>query len=322
MSNLKNDGFGSFTERTSPRGVEWMRRHPLWFAVGALLTVLAIVTLTILQGRNEVSTGTITAWGNANPVAPDSTQYESPIRAAGIGRVGELPDVSDATPGDAPIIIPTFIPASSTPTQNDTFNLEEFLRRFNASAPPSTAPTNGTKDAIDLIREAYSYVPSGLVGVKTVQGMRTETQEAIYTYGNEIGALIQVFEEKYPDTVAILDNQAKDRANPSKVAALEDFAAAMAGVGRDFLAMKTVPSVVGASHEALARSYITIGTNLALVAKTRSDADFLYAIEVYNKSVEAFTKEFVAMAALFGAYEVHFGSSDAGRVFTFTAVGY
>ena len=82
--------------------------------------------------------------------------------------------------------------------------------------------------------------------------------------------------------------------------------------------MDTVPSEALSAHQALAKSYQDLGANLALIPQAPRDSDFVQAIQTYDTSADVYTRNFVALASLFGAYGVTFAQGDPGSVFTFT----
>ncbi len=318
-SNFKNDGFKNFTPDRPPHGVEWMRAHPYAFAVYGIVVALVVGALVVVR-QDTTPEGEITTWSGTNTGALDTAYYEPPQTTIYASTSTQQPSmIEDLSRNDQSFVIPAPIPGPKEP-EDSLFDIGEFLLRFNPGATPR-APSSNTQSAAELIKEAYSYIPSSLISVKTTQDSRTEAQQSLFKYGNAIGDHIQTFEDQYPNAVAILKDQYEDRGNPVKVSALERYAKSMADVGNNFLTADAVPTEVTSVHNALAKSYITIGINLALVAKTISDADFLYAIEVYNKSVEAYTKNFITMATLFSVFEIRFGSVDSGRVFSFTPAG-
>ncbi len=113
----------------------------------------------------------------------------------------------------------------------------------------------------------------------------------------------------------------EDRTNPEKAAAVVAIGHGLEEMGNSVAAMETVPSAVASAHEALAKSYIEIGKNLALIPRAERDSDFIKAIQTYNASADTFTKNYIQLVSLFGAHGVTFTSSDAGRVFMFNATG-
>ncbi len=311
--NFKNEGFGNFKPHQPPHGVEWMREHPYAFLTYGIIIALLIGVVFFIR-RDTAPQTHITAWSGV-PATPDAGDYNPPAPPPPPPATTTPTILEDLSRNDKPFDIPYAAPEAPL-APSTGFDLNEFIQRLRPNTSSAGTSTDSTS-AIDLIKEAYSYIPSGLINTVSAPTMTT-LQKEIFNYGNEIGARILSFEDRYPNAIAILKDQATDRGNAQKAAALTLYAEGMSGVGYQMLALNDVPKEVAPSNQSLAKSYIKIGENLALVAKSISEADFLHAIEVYNKSVEAHTNEFVAMATLFGAYDVHFGNADSGRVFTFT----
>jgi len=169
---------------------------------------------------------------------------------------------------------------------------------------------------------AYAYIPRGLISTTTPSTARTALQQQLYDYGNDIGSSIESFEQQHSNTVQILKEQVEDRSDPDKAAAVVNIGHAFQNLGTNLAKMDNVPSAMVAAHAALAQSYIEIGKNLALVPQAERDSDFIQAIQTYNTSADAFTRNYIQIVSLFGAHGVTFTSSDAGRVFTFSPSGF
>ena len=208
-------------------------------------------------------------------------------------------------------IPPAIVGNPDEAAQTDSFDLNSFIAMLGHGSTSKTT----TQDT--AAPDAYSVIPTGLMST-TTQGSRSATQQSLYDFGNEIGSFIQAFEDEHPTMSFILKNHAEDRSDPQKAAAVERLAQSLKEVGQNLMSIETVPSGMTSTHTALAKSYIAVGTNLALVAKAKDDAEFLHAIETYNASADIFVKNYIATASLFGAYGVTFSPTDAGSVFTFT----
>ena len=187
------------------------------------------------------------------------------------------------------------------------------------------AQENGTTTVAQdssVTNSAYAFIPTGLVSIETPK-KRTALQNSLYQYGNDVGSYIQSFEQENPNESQVLWDQAQDRTDAGKAAALTQLAQSLSSLGTTLAQMdgpdqSEVPSQLVSAHDALAKSYQDLGTKLALVPKTQSDADFVAAVNAYDVSAQAFTKNYVNMANLFVAYGVTFASGDPGSVFTFT----
>lgn len=291
--------------------MELMRAHPY---ISALLatTILLISGFFIVQRQGAATPSSNTgAWDGANLGVLSPTSY-GPAENAGISRED---NIMQQVQSSAPYtyIPPSALDDSGEATGANSFDLDSFIKMIGQGSGPTTGQNNGSS-----ARDVYSFIPSGLMSTTTPLSTRSDTQEALYNYGNEVGSTIQSFEEQHPTSVFTLKDHAEDRNNPQKAAAVEAVARALEDVGQSLLSMEGAPGGVAAAHDALGQSYISIGTNLALVAKSKDDTEFLKAIEVYNASADTFIKNYVSLAQLLGAYNVVFSPVDSGSVFTFT----
>ena len=81
--------------------------------------------------------------------------------------------------------------------------------------------------------------------------------------------------------------------------------------------LTTVPEEAKAAHSALATSYRIVGTNLTKIAATKTDEEFLTAVNTYNTGVEGLSKRFFVLVGIFAANNVTFSSSEPGSIFMF-----
>ena len=294
--------------------MQWLRTHPYSSALGAAaLLVLIGAYVVVSRAIQPIGTGP-TAWGGEAVPLLNPTSY-GPIQNS---RQGDdvMRQVQDGPPYT--YIAPSFSTSASS-DEGSSYDFDAFIAKLTKeSAPKGQADTNGD----DAFLSAYAFIPRGLISTTTVRSTRTPLQQDLYNYGNDIGSTIESFEQQHSNTVQILKVQVEDRASLEKAAAVVKIGRDLEELGKMLSAMEPVPSAMASSHNALAQSYIEIGTNLALVPGAERDSDFIGAIQTYNASADTFVKNYVQLVSLFGAHGVTFAAIDAGRVFMFSANGF
>lgn len=296
--------------------MEWVRAHPYRSALLAAGMLLLLGIIIVERQIARPAKGPATAWGGGATPLLNPTSYQP--RNTEEGR-SLMQSVTDGPPYT---YLPPAAPATSAPAQNqDSYDFEAFvamLTKSSATKPSSSASAESGSSSLS----AYAFIPRGLISTTSPNTGRTETQQVLYEYGNEIGSSIESFEQEHTNTPQLLKAQVEDRTNPEKAAAVVNLGRSFEGMGHNLLAMDRVPPGMAAAHKALAESYIEIGKKLALIPKTTRDEDFIEAIQTYNASADTFTKRYIQMVSLFGAYGVTFSSSDPGRVFAFSPSGF
>lgn len=297
--------------------MEWLRAHPYLDAfIGA--GILILLGAFIVAGRSSVPGETAPlAWGRIgghllSPFSNVSGQGED-------ARSGNLYTQVQSGP---PF---TYTPASQTQipvnaSGDADFDFDAFIAMLSSSGS-GPLPAGGQTN-VDTSLDIYSFIPGGLISTSTPEKMRTPVQEELYQHGNLIGAEIQSFEDGHRNMPQVLKDQFEDPQDPGKIAALEELGNALAEVGYEIGAIENVPEGVRAANTALAKSYREMGAKLVLVPKARTDEERIAAMLAYNATVEAYTKDYVALATLFSAYGVTFASDEAGSVFTFSSGGF
>lgn len=290
----------------------WLHAHPYLAALLGTLIVLIIGVLIVVK-RSDVQPQTtgLRAWGGvgSNLFDPTNTNARPGSRA-------QPDNLYSQVQGGPPFY---YAPASQQlpliQTENDDFDFEAFLTMLAGSGKaPDDIPSGSSLDA-------YSFIPRGLISTTSLGKRRTETQQAIYDYGNEVGSYIQSFEERYRAAPQILKDQFEDREDPEKIAALLSLAGALEDVGFQLEALEA-PSEIRSAHQKVAASYKALGEKLSAVPKAKSDETVLTAILAYNAAAEAYVKNYVSLATLISAHGVTFSPEDAGSIFTFSAVSF
>ncbi len=298
--------------------MEWLRRHPYTFTI-AIVGVVLIGGALFVESRSPValSSQSMDTWGGGSfPAYQAPTTQQTPQQVAQdviesqVPATLSLPPLSTSSPAAAP-----------QSAQKNGFDYLAFLSQLSGAQPIPTS-VNGTTSANAAITEAYEFIPTGLVATTApAKKPMTPDQQALYDYGNEVGGEIQSFEELHTNEAQVLKDQAEDRSDPTKAAALVSLAQAFVSVGTYLQQMQDVPADVSSQHKALAQSYIDIGTKLQLVAQAKSDSDFIQAIETYDTTANMFVQNYGALAQFFSARGVVFAPQDPGSVFSFSGSG-
>jgi len=289
--------------------MQWAKNHP-YAAVCAFAGMLLIIGAFIVERRTPASPGSLSVWGGAGTPLLNPTSY-TPNAV--------LSDMRPQYSGTN--IQPVYIPASATRTDNtgevaESFNYNEFIA---ALAQPATAKTNtnGTAD----ITGAYSFIPRGLIATSAPIKIRSDTQQKLFNYGNDIGSYIQTYEDSNRNAPLTLRDHAEDRQNPQKARSVKAIAEALRTVGTNMQSMEELPELARGAHALLAQNYVNVSEKLAVVADADSDPAFIDAINAYNAAADEFIKSYVSLATVFSLAGVTFSSQDPGNVFTFTAGG-
>ena len=151
-------------------------------------------------------------------------------------------------------------------------------------------------------------------GTTVTQTQMTPTQEALHTYGNELGATLTTFNTVQGDQVGLLENFVEDRAQTASLKQLTD---AYTQLSSDIDAIDA-PAMVASTHQKLVTSYRQVGELLWDTAGAQDDEEFVQRILAYNKASEEVAKGHVALVTLFKAYGVEFKDGEPGSIFVFT----
>ena len=287
-----------------------MRKH-LYVSTLLVVFVLVVAGAFVVQSRSPVepSQNTIT-WGGGAPVAP-YTEQPTPqqILQQVIGNQNPttltLPPLSTSTP-------------EAQQSASGSYDYQSLIDQLSLNTQVRNAATT-TDSGASIISRAYQFIPTGLVATTApAKKPMSELQKSLYDYGNGVGGEIQSFETLHTNQAEILKDQAQDRTDPAKAAALTSLGQAIAAVGTSMKGMQDVPNQVSSQHTALAQSYFDIGAKLQLVAQAQTDGAFIQAIENYDTAAETFIHNYASLAQFLTAQGVVFAPQDPGSVFSFT----
>lgn len=293
--------------------MHWLLNHPYTMLVVSTC-VLLFIGFVVVQGRTPVSPNAprTSSWGNVGGIGPFN------FEPAETSNQTEHPDLFRTVQNLPPFLyVP---PAQNIDTHNtsrDTFDFEAFLAELSRPKKSSSTSTNPGLST----EEIYSYIPSSIVVTIEPSSTRTESQEALFRYGNEAGQIIQLFEDRNRSMARVLKDQFEDPTNPEKNAALTGLGNALIAVGESLEQIESIPSQATSVHARLAQSYKAAGEKLALVPNATTDEEKIAAMLAYNAAAEDYVRSYIAMVRLFSLSNVTFSSSDPGSVFMFSATG-
>ncbi|MDP3646038.1 MAG: hypothetical protein Q8R25_03045 [bacterium] len=294
----------------------WFSAHPLTMTMigaGTLFVVGAIIVMN--HSAATVPPPSATAWSGDVRALLNPTAFRQDTDTMGLTHDDIMRQVQENPPYTYTLSkLGTEKNPPQATTPGESFDYKVFIDSITQQESKIGAPkpVTGTTDI------TYAFPPDSLFSTTSAATERTETQQALYNYGNEVGSYIQSYEQQHPDQTQVLKNQIEDRNNAEKVQAVIRMAHDLQNVGRHLLEMDNVPAQVTTKHQTLAKSYEKIGTHLALVPTAQNNDDLLKAVTTYNVSADDFVKNFVALVSAFSTYGVTFGPDEEGGVFTFT----
>jgi len=283
----------------------WITAH--LYLTGSIVAVLVLTGVFVVKNQSADTQGPRTlTWGAGGYLFDPSAGIQNTPESAS-------ENIYSAIQEGPPFYYDPGVSASSLRDSAPEFDFDAFIAMLSKPSGASQA-----KEGSDSLPSAYSFIPSGLVSTSTAQRALTPTQQAIRTYGNTAGAIIQSFEPLLRSSPQILKDQFEDRGSSQKNAALTDLAESLAHVGHEMEAMENVPPEMASAHMRVAKSYQEMGEKLANIANTSSEQAAVDAILTYNASVETYIKNYASLATLFSLHEVPFTSAEPGSVFVFT----
>ncbi len=295
--------------------MEWVRAHPYIAALCTAATLTLVGGFIVVSRASQPAGTRPSTWGGEAIPLLNPTASEKTGGASRDDRTSPLP-IQSGPPYT--YIAPNFS-TSLSPEEETSYDFAAFVDKLAKESASKGQPETQSDSGL---LSAYAYIPRGLISTTTSRSTRTALQQELYDYGNDIGSTIESYEQQHSNTVQILKGQVEDRGNPEKAAAVARIGRDLQEMGKNLAAMETVPSAISSAHDALAKSYVEIGKNLALIPGAERDSDFIAAIQAYNTSADTFTKNYIQLVSLLGAHGVTFTASDPGKVFTFSPTGF
>lgn len=285
-------------------------RHPLVITL-VFAIVLVLIGIYFVDRQRAVAPS-----GGSGSFGAINGGYVSPTSATPDNGDTNLPNSQTSTnTGPDTLVIPAATPtpaktSSKTPADG-TFDYNALLASLKHDRATPSAQANST---YEQLVDAFSFTPT----INTPEPkVKTAEQQAIFAYGNTVGARLQGFAAVNPDMAQTLQDQIKNRADESLGNAVRDLGGRYKALGESILAIQEVPDAVRSAHQSLGQSYVNLGEALAKVPDATDDKAFIAAITAYNNKADAYTGAFIGMVTLFSALDVTFESSDAGSVFSF-----
>jgi hypothetical protein len=298
--------------------MEWFRSHPYVAALAAIAIIIVGGAIFVESRSPAALQNSSITWSGGAPITPYQNTYTYGQPATPQQIAQEVVQGGQAVNATIPQLASSSQPGFTPPS--GSYNYLQLLEALSAQG--SVKASANTTSANSVIQEAYQFIPQGLVATMAPPAKAmTADQQALYDYGNVVGGEIQSFEELNSDQSEIIKDQAEDRTNPAKAAAVVSLGKSLASVGTFMQGMQDVPPSVQSLHSALAQSYLDIGANLQLVTTAQSDSDAVQAMENYDTSANTFVKNYASLAEYFSAQGVVFAQQDPGSVFSFENAG-
>lgn len=287
-------------------------RHPYSFLFAGAGIVLLVLIMSVnathapemLPPTATVSSGSLLV----NPIvisAPISSVSSESVQTS-----GAMPDLSFLYSQ------PINTSPSTSPGSNIATNVP------NSQTTSVQTNTGISAQNQQLLDQVYSLIPSGVKIINTSGTTRTPTQQALYEYGNAAGQAVLTFENAHADMVDNLKQWLAARGTASGRVGVERIAADLITAGDTIVALQQVPESVKSANEALGASYQNVGIQLhATVAADSDDKTLGEAMQTYNKTVESFTKNYIAISSILSLNAVNFSPTDPGSVFMFSGGG-
>jgi hypothetical protein len=289
--------------------MNWVSSHP--YASSILLAVVLVIF-----GASVVVPRTATAplqyqpstWSGAGGITA------SPVQPSSQGS-SELP-----RPGNPTSVVPyryispfgTGNGAQADPSDDTGIDLSEF-EKILTKGPNEKDPDISTTNAAD----SYEFIPTGMISLPDTSRRDTPAQTELRSFGNDIGGIIQSFEQSNPDQPAILKNFMEDRNDAGKIAGMKNLGAQLKNIGTLMQQQDPIPKQMKPATLDLANHYVEIGTLLAAIPDAKGDDSLYNAIIAYNEAAERFVGSLVSFALLFQANGVVFSQEETGSVFMF-----
>ena len=214
-------------------------------------------------------------------------------------------------------INPTPTSTEQYSTNTDAINQEE-----SGESPPRATITfdRETSDDVSALDSAVGGVSSELLTSDSFAQIERSTaphskiQEELYTYGNDLGVILGAFASSHEDLTQILGNHAMKREDPSAKKAVIRIADDYVELSRR-VALIEAPSGTKSLNTSIAASYKALSEKIRAIGSSSSDEVFLAAIYAHNESAGVLVQNLISLSTLFTLQDVHFSSSDAGRIF-------
>lgn len=290
--------------------------HPNVLVLLGALAIIGIGLLIVDSRSLTIPGDSSSSWVGLGSII-DGTPADP--RTHAVRRIDLEPSILDQVTNSAPFV---YIPPSGGPVQSvgtnaaDAPDVEEILSlaspESRASWVPASAPAEPPSWA-----QAYSFIPTGMVSTTTRSTERTESQQRLYDYGNNIGSYIQDFEATHHNASQIATDQLADRGNVAKADALRRLGSDYTTLGKRLLDIEDVPTEAAALHRALALAYQGVGATTAKIADAVRDQELLDAVTAHNKAVDTLMPAYTALVTFFSLRSISFSPDDPGSAFSF-----
>jgi hypothetical protein len=193
-------------------------------------------------------------------------------------------------------------------------SIEEFLASITPSASTQALFTDSDQES------AYYYIPKTLSTgpVRTTFEM-TDAERALYNYGNDAGAPIELYGTLWGNTQAFVHRGfVEDRDDPKKREDLLKLAGGLSDVSMSLKDLDFMPGEVTKYHADIVDAYAAVAEKTRALAQTQTDEELLTAIEDYNAAADEFLRAYLSLSNVFLLNNITYPETEPGRVFVYS----
>ena len=291
--------------------MNWVSSHPYLSSIVFGLVVVIFGASVVMQRtaatplQYQPSTWSGAGGITASPVASPQSAPQSGTLASNNTSVVPYRYVSPFGTNDGRV----------APSAQDDAGLSELEGILTKNTTKDTSLTTAN------VSDAYQFIPTGMISLPDTSNHDTPPQAELRQFGNDVGSVIQSFEQSNPDQVAVLKNFMEDQNNPDKINGMKRLGGQFKDIGSQISQIDPVPKQMKASLADLTSHYDEIGKLLAAIPDAKGNDALYDAIVTYDHAAERFVTSLVNFALVFPASGVVFSQDEAGSVFMFQQGG-
>ena len=309
--------------------MSWFHEHltlVYGITVGLIVVAGAVLVSNKFSTNSESTQYTWGSYGGGNRFVPTENLNQSltkPLPLKEQFSVADLfhnletnPERTNASfvAGNIPIVSAIKNSTSTVGTfKFDEASIEQLLASLKPSAKTQALP--GAQQGV-----AYYYVPKNIsVPPPPPNIERSETQLALYNYGNDAGTPIELYATLWGSTQAFIHRGfVEDRSDPEKVAELLRLADGLSDVAASLKELENIQAQVTKQRARLVKAYEAMAEKTRAIAGAKTDDAVLAAVESYNTTADDFLIAYLSVASVFSLNGVTFSPEESGRVFVYS----
>ncbi len=287
-----------------------MLKKSLYVFLPIIIVILFLIFISYILRESQINKDIIT-FSNSKPISTGKiTQYNA-FKSTELKKDSKpledksLPDWQES---------PNIKYSIKTPSPDKRDSQTKALQGSQDYIVENSSQSQQAETEPSFFTDLISWMPTKFNNNSAKPQNKTDLEQEIYDYGNNIGKLIKDFSNATGDHPKLMSNFVKDTYSTQNIQKLESLAEGYKLLAKQ-IKNTNAPIPMTAVANNLSLGYKSVGEATLQLSKQRTNEGLLTEIYKYNKTAENFATSFIKFSKVFRLYGIKYNRGEPGDIF-------